>query len=221
MQKKETCLTNSCTSLFSRKLLKKLDIIIIYSFILNRNCKTLLDFNARHYSDTSVLVDWQTISEKDNKGFYVQRAINGKEFQDLTFIEGRGTTSDQVSYEFLDEEYWTGTAYYRLAQLDNNGQINLTKVISIERSFTNLPFVLYPNPNQAGGELNLRGILDKSSIQNLQIISITGQQVLINPNLKTTFDGIAIDLPQNLSKGIYIIQFVTEFGMQNYKFVVE
>ena len=72
---------------------------------------TLLDFNARHYSDNSVLVDWQTISEKDNKGFYVQRSINGKEFQDLTFVEGRGTTSNRVSYEFVDEEYWSGTAY--------------------------------------------------------------------------------------------------------------
>ena len=45
--------------------------------------------------------------------------------------------------------------------------------------------------------------------------------VLINPTLKTTFDGIAIDLPQRMAKGIYIIQFVTKFGMQNYKFMIE
>lgn len=182
---------------------------------------TLLDFNANHYSDNSILVDWQTASEKDNQGFYIQRSINGTDFKDLTFVLGKGTTNNQSSYEFIDEEYWTGTAYYRLAQLDNNGEINLTKVVSIEHNFTNLPFALYPNPNQAGGELNLRGISDKSSIKNLQVISITGQQVLVNPTLKTTFDGIAIDLPQTMAKGIYIIQFVTEFGMQNYKFVIE
>ncbi|PIY10319.1 MAG: hypothetical protein COZ18_06160 [Flexibacter sp. CG_4_10_14_3_um_filter_32_15] len=182
---------------------------------------TLLDFNARHYSDNSVLVDWQTVSERDNKGFYVQRSINGKDFKDLTFVEGRGTTKNQVSYEFVDEEYWSGTAYYRLQQVDNNGKTMLTKVVSVERDFTNLPFTLYPNPNRAGGKLNLRGITDKSSIQNLQVISITGQQVLVNPTIKTTFDGIAIDLPQSMAKGIYVIQFVTEFGMQNFKFVVE
>lgn len=182
---------------------------------------TLLDFNARHYSDNSVLVDWQTASEKDNKGFYVQRSINGKDFKDLTFVEGKGTTSNQVSYEFVDEEYWSGTAYYRLKQVDYNGKTTLTKVVSVERNFTNLPFTLYPNPSRAGGELNLRGITNKSSIQNLQVISITGQQILINPAIKTTFDGIAIDLPQTMAKGIYIVQFVTEFGMQNYKFVVE
>ncbi len=182
---------------------------------------TLLDFNARHYSDNSVLVDWQTISEKDNKGFYVQRSINGKDFQDLIFVEGRGTTSNRVSYEFVDEEYWSGTAYYRLKQVDTNGETNLTRTVSIERNFTNLPFVLYPNPNRAGGELNLRGIMDKSSIKNLRVVSITGQQILVNPALKTTFDGISIDLPQTMAKGIYVIQFVTEFGMQNYKFVIE
>ncbi|AFM06310.1 hypothetical protein Fleli_4010 [Bernardetia litoralis DSM 6794] len=180
---------------------------------------TLLDFTVRHYSDNSVLIDWQTVSEKDNKGFYVQRSINGTDFENLTFVLGKGTTNSPSSYEFIDEEYWTGTAYYRLAQLDNNGKINLTKAIKIERNFTSL--TLYPNPNRAGGKLNLRGITDISSIQNLQVISITGQQVLVNPILKTTFDGIAIDLPQKMAKGVYIIQFVTEFGMQNYKFVVE
>ncbi|WP_338765459.1 T9SS type A sorting domain-containing protein [Bernardetia sp. ABR2-2B] len=182
---------------------------------------TLLDFNARHYSDNSVLIDWQTTSEKDNQGFYVQRSTNGQDFKDITFIEGKGTTNNQSSYEFIDEEYWTGTAYYRLAQLDNNGEINLTKAVSVERNFSNNPFTLYPNPNRAGGELNLRGITDKSSIQSLQVVSITGQQVLVNPNLKITFDGVAIDLPQKMAKGVYIVQFVTEFGMQNYKFVIE
>lgn len=181
----------------------------------------LLGFNARHYSDNSILVDWQTISEKDNKGFYVQRSTNGTDFKDLAFVKGKGTTNNQVSYEFVDEEYWTRTAYYRLQQVDNNGKTMLTKTISVERNFTNLPFTLYPNPNRAGEELNLRGITDKSSVQNLQIISITGQRVLINPTLKTTFDGVAIDLPQKMAKGIYVIQVVTEFGMQNYKFVVE
>jgi hypothetical protein len=182
---------------------------------------TLLGFAARHYSDNSVLIEWKTANELDNKGFYVQRSINGKKFEDLTFVLGKGTTSNLSSYEFIDQEYWTGTAYYRLAQLDNNGEINLTKVVSIERDFTHLPFALYPNPNRAGGELNLRGITDKSSIQYLQIISVTGQQVSINPTLKTTFDGVAIDLPQAIAKGVYIVQFVTEFGMQNYKFVIE
>lgn len=182
---------------------------------------TLLDFNARHYSDNRVLVDWQTANERDNQGFYVQRSLDGEEFKDLTFVIGKGTTSNQSSYEFIDEEYWTGIAYYRLAQLDYNGEITLTKSVKIERNFTNLPFILYPNPNRAGEELNLRGITDKSSIQNLQIISITGQQVLVNPPLKSTFDGVAIDLPQKMAKGIYIIQFVTEFGIQNYKFIIE
>lgn len=182
---------------------------------------TLLNFAARHYSDNSVLVDWQTVNELDNKGFYVQRSIDGKEFKDLTFVIGNGTTGNLSSYEFIDQEYWSGTAYYRLKQVDSNGKTMLTRTVSVERSFTNLPFTLYPNPNRAGGELHLRGITNKLSIQNLQIISITGQQVLLNPTIKTTFDGIAIDLPQRMAKGIYIVQFVTEFGMQNYKFVIE
>ena len=167
------------------------------------------------------MVDWQTVNELDNKGFYVQRSIDGKEFKDLTFVIGNGTTGNLSSYEFIDQEYWSGTAYYRLKQVDSNGKTMLTRTVSVERSFTNLPFTLYPNPNRAGGELHLRGITNKLSIQNLQIISITGQQVLLNRTIKTTFDGIAIDIAQRMAKGIYIVQFVTEFGMQNYKFVIE
>ena len=181
---------------------------------------TLLSFDGTDRKE-DVFLTWKTANELDNKGFYVQRSNDGKFFESIAFIEGKGTTNSLTKYEFVDTENWSGTVYYRLLQIDNNGSSSTTKTISFVRNKIPTSFVLYPNPNQAGGELNLRGITDKLSIKSLQVISITGQQILVNPNLKTTFEGIAIDLPQTISKGIYIIQFVTEFGMQNYKFVVE
>ena len=181
---------------------------------------TLLNLNAKNVARQSTFVYWSTANELSNKGFYVERSIDGENFQRLGFVEGKGTTNRVSEYEFLDNEYWIGRAYYRLVQLDFNGEETLSKVVTVERSEINTGIVLYPNPNQVGQELQLRGV-EKLAVEKIDILSLAGQKIETELNVISTSEGIKMQLPTSLARGTYIVQVITIYGTDNYKLIIE
>ncbi|MBK8662683.1 MAG: hypothetical protein IPN18_13095 [Ignavibacteriales bacterium] len=61
----------------------------------------MTSFNAEVVSK-GVLLKWETATETNNYGFFVQRKNNGI-WSDLAFISGMGTTLNHSSYSFIDE----------------------------------------------------------------------------------------------------------------------
>ncbi|WP_338791265.1 T9SS type A sorting domain-containing protein [Bernardetia sp. MNP-M8] len=169
-----------------------------------------------------VVVHWATATELDNDYFLVERAGEDLQFRAIGKVVGKGTRNERTDYLFNDYEPLLGTAYYRLKQVDYNGKWTNTKAVSVTRTTNNLPPALYPNPNKAGRELYMRGFVDASMIKQLRIMSITGQEVSSNIEVKSASDGIVvINLPKTLSKGIYILNIATDFGAENFKFMIE
>ncbi|WP_375561218.1 FG-GAP-like repeat-containing protein [Bernardetia sp. OM2101] len=181
----------------------------------------LISLYAENLSE-KVVVHWATASELDNDYFLVERAGEDLQFKAIGKVAGKGTKNERTDYLFNDYEPLLGTSYYRLKQVDYNGEWTNTKVVSVTRTNNNLPPALYPNPNQTGKELYMRGLVDTSLIKQLRIISITGQEVTASIPIRMSVDGIVvIQLPKSLSKGIYILNVATDFGVENFKFVIE
>ncbi|WP_291720931.1 T9SS type A sorting domain-containing protein [Bernardetia sp.] len=181
----------------------------------------LISLYAENLSE-KVVVHWATASELDNDYFLVERAGEDLQFKAIGKVKGKGSKNTRTDYLFNDYEPMLGTSYYRLKQVDFNGQWVNTKIVSVTRTTNNLPPALYPNPNKAGRELYMRGLVDASMIKQLRIVSVTGQEVVANIPVRTSVDGITvISLPKSLSKGIYILNVATDFGVENFKFVIE
>lgn len=114
----------------------------------------LASFSA-FVSGTNVTLKWTTGSEINNSGFDVERLkvksqnSNDVDWERIGFVEGRGTTTEPVSYSFVDNNLTSGTYQYRIKQIDFDGTFkyyNLPEAIEI-----GLPnnFELaqnYPNP---------------------------------------------------------------------------
>ena len=107
----------------------------------------LLSFYAKVIGG-SVLLGWETASELNNAGFYIQRAAENNNYQRITFVKGNGTTTKKSSYVYYDKSPLHGKYNYRLEQLDLDGTISYS--YSIE---TDLGEVVgfsieqnYPNP---------------------------------------------------------------------------
>lgn len=99
--------------------------------------------NARHY------LEWVTSSEINNDYFELQRSIDGLNYEVLTTVEGAGTTSDRQSYSYIDSSPVFGKNYYRLVQIDIDGQrYDEGDIILLEKSsqLDKLDYKLYPNP---------------------------------------------------------------------------
>lgn len=78
----------------------------------------------------SVVLNWQTATETNNKGFEIQRAPGttaqrNSEFKTIGFIQGHGTTTELSRYNFTDNSPVQGKSIYRLKQIDFNGTFRI------------------------------------------------------------------------------------------------
>ena len=90
----------------------------------------LSSLTAKSVNKTTVL-SWQTASEKDNKGFTVERSLNGENYSAIGQVKGFGTTNSARSYTFTDATPTNGINYYRLRQADFDGKETLSGVVSV------------------------------------------------------------------------------------------
>lgn len=110
----------------------------------------LISFNART-SDNSVILTWETSTETNNKGFSVERNINGT-WKEIAFVNGKGTSTSPSKYIYTDNLVSVqakGNISYRLKQVDFDGTSEFSKVVNVNINTMPVDFALaqnYPNP---------------------------------------------------------------------------
>ena len=83
--------------------------------------------------DSIVHLSWTTATEVNNEGFEVERAIQIGQWQEIGFVEGRGTTNEPQIYEFKDSliNVVAERISYRLKQIDYDGTFQYSDEIEI------------------------------------------------------------------------------------------
>jgi len=111
----------------------------------------LVSFTAAVQSD-GVLLSWRTASESDNLGFEVQRSFDGHSYELLGFVPGNGTTAQQKEYSWFDTLSSWDKLYYRLKQVDRDGQCEYFPAMKVVQKLSARLTLLgnYPNPFNAG-----------------------------------------------------------------------
>lgn len=128
--------------------------------------------------DNKAYLNWSTASESNNKGFYIERSKDGRNFSSIGFVKGVGNSSQVKNYSYTDDNLKSvgaTTTYYRLKQVDMDEKVNYSNVIALNLKDI-VQWKVYPNPvkDVATIELNLTA----SSKVNLQVISRDGKVVL-------------------------------------------
>ncbi|KAA3436099.1 YDG domain-containing protein [Rufibacter hautae] len=118
---------------------------------------TLISFTAKAQKE-GVLLNWTTATEKDNDFFQVERSADGKNFSAIGQVKGNGTSNVRVDYNFLDGKALSGTAYYRLKQVDYDGKFEYSKTLAVQTkavAATQVMVKAYPNPTPDAVNLDL------------------------------------------------------------------
>jgi hypothetical protein len=89
---------------------------------------------------------WQTASEINNYGFIVEKSHNATDWIYLTFVAGNGTTNSISNYYAEDNSPFS-TTYYRLKQIDNDGSVKYSNVISVQCHQEQINEDFYPGDN--------------------------------------------------------------------------
>lgn len=144
-----------------------------------------------------VLLEWQTVSELNNYGFYVQRRRDGEQMWTEipgSFVPGHGTTTEPQYYSYVDNTLTeTGLYHYRLRQQDLDGTSHFTPSISIEvTSLTSVEevaprvFQLLQNyPNPFNPTTTIKFSVETTAPTTLELYNVLGQKVA------TLFDEVA------------------------------
>jgi hypothetical protein len=104
----------------------------------------LTAFNVEQKNNNCVL-SWTTESEVNNKGFDLERSADGKTFESIAYIPASAALNTTNSYNFTDESPYNGLNYYRLKQVDLNGDVTYSWVVKTSIKSGNIN--IYPNPS--------------------------------------------------------------------------
>ena len=148
--------------------------------------QTVLPIQLTHFTGEligeQVLLKWATGSEEQNDYMAVEHSMDARNFKEIGRVKGAGTTTLPQDYQLWHDQPLPGINYYRLRQVDYDGQMEYFGVVAVEHKSNNPTFKLYPTAttgmltvelsaaNQVAGELIIYNLYG----QPLQRIAVSG-----------------------------------------------
>lgn len=177
---------------------------------------TLGEFTGSRENNKNVL-SWNTLSEMNNKGFELQRSVNGSEFTTIAFIATKaenGTSSSEIKYNYSDKASATNT-YYRLKQIDKDGKTSYSSIVLIKGEKPNRFELVNVYPNPAKEKLNITVTAPKAAQATLTVTDMTGKVVMQQNNqLALGENNISINVAA-LNTGNYLIKLTCADGCES------
>lgn len=175
----------------------------------------LIYFLGKQVNNTIVL-KWQTATEKENAYMAVERSRDGIHFMEIGRRKGAGTTVVAQTYDLTDAAPLYGINYYRLRQVDLDEKVTYHSVVAvIFDDKTQTKIQLYPS--LAAQEMTLILATPATSLGTVQILDATGKewhrQMLSPQTLQETIP--VHDLPT----GTYFLSVFTENAFHTLRFV--
>jgi hypothetical protein len=178
----------------------------------------LVAFDAKR-SGANTLVTWQTATERNSAGFEVEVATDGVQFKKLAFVASKSANSTtSTTYSYTDTEAGkTGVRYYRLRQVDLDGQYSYspTRVVSFAGATEGAVASLssYPSPFTSSSQAALVLQAPSAGTAQLQLMDLAGR--VITSRSVTTVAGISeIAVPNagELAVGTYLVKVTFATG---------
>lgn len=174
----------------------------------NINCTlplTLLSFTGQALTEGNLL-HWQTFQEFNVAGFQIQRSVDKVSWKNIGYLEAKALDSDTEEYSFLDPFPEQVNCYYRLLQMDQDGQSQYSHLIGITNPIhTNHPRLsVYPNPAKEG---RIYIISTQVEFQGsvVEVLDATGQVV---KKINFIHSGMELDISM-LPAGFYLVCVTT------------
>jgi hypothetical protein len=181
--------------------------------------------------DNGVRIAWQTLSEIDNYGFYVQRRpASSEQFQEIGFVPSQGNGIQPQLYGYLDQEVPAGDWHYRLRQVDLTGEstvfehvtVNVPLVTGVGESVAPSEFALnqnYPNPFNPSATIEFA--LPQAVFVTLKVYNVLGEEVatLVDGVEETGYRSIEFDA-STLASGVYIYRLTAGSFVKTMKMIL-
>lgn len=153
-------------------------------------------FGVKQVNHTGLL-NWHTVTEQNSHHFEVERSTDGSRFIQIGSIPAAGNSSQLRKYQFIDQLPEKGINYYRLRQVDNDGQWKLSAVKKLDFT-TGIQYLHIYHDYVQGGTVIIKSGYPRTA---LSILDITGRKMKDLP----MHAGICQLKPGSLPGGVYVV----------------
>jgi len=147
-----------------------------------------------------IQLTWMVASELNVNHYDVERSSNGKSFSKIGSVNSSGL----ITYTYLDKAYNTGSNYYRLKAVDNDGKYKYSTVVLFKVGKNTLLSTLKVYPVPATSQLTLYH--DPATIStSINILSSDGRLIkTIIPVAGNTETALDIS---SFKAGLYLVRY--------------
>jgi len=158
-----------------------------------------LYFNADK-EGTGVVLNWATASEQNNRGFDIERSVDGVRWQSIGFVTSlasAGNSDQSLYYRYTDNNPVSATNFYRLKQTDWDGTSAYSSIDKV--TFNDQARLLF-QPNPVNDQLTISGLQD---IAEIQLLNTDGRVLKIIRTYSLTATQINMS---GLPAGLYLVK---------------
>lgn len=154
-------------------------------------------------------ITWSTATENNSDYFSIEKSVDGQNFVEIGFVNAAGVSQERIDYSFIDDEQERKTVYYRLRQVDLDGEFVYQGPVFLDYS-ANESLAFSPNPVENVGEIHY--LFKAKRNYTIQVRDVNGRILLsefLSPQNNVFSYAIATSL---LESGLYFVSIQTEKG---------
>ena len=137
----------------------------------------LLVFEVKEIENNLAAFHWETASETNNDYFVVQESIDGQSWINLGTLPGAGNSLSKIEYDQTLEIPSFKQQYFRLLQVDYDGQTSYSNVVTMCRpSAISEPLSVWPNPTSTK-TIQVQVSNQNNSNSNVRILDSQGRLI--------------------------------------------
>jgi len=160
----------------------------------------LANFNAQVQGNV-VSLKWNSVMELSSFKYVIQKSHDGRNFSDIGDVPSAGNSNKPIAYSFADKNFTGGVSYFRIKQVDMDGNFEFSKVVYVNKTLGS-SVVTSVSPNPFVSDVQLIGISSSElNSKNIRLYNNFGQNI---PYRITGANALEIDV--TAARGLYFLQ---------------
>lgn len=162
---------------------------------------------------------WSTASEMNSQKFIAERSRDLSSWDYVGELAAAGNSNYQINYKLTDLNPIGGISYYRLVQVDNDGEQKAYGPVSVSCSGAANSILVFPNPSKGDFTVEINSNSNVANAQ-IQLTDLAGKVIstralnLHEGNNQVLFSGAELQM------GTYIVKLVSESEYKPVKLVI-